>query len=69
MVACLGETTGKNALTKILQQMQNSEEGRRILIDKPRLNSQTIDIDRLRNLPENTFGRAYVKFLDDNVNY
>lgn len=67
MIACLGETTGVQALENILQQMKSCEEGQRILQHKPRINTRTVDIERLRQLPENTFGRAYVKFLDDNV--
>lgn len=67
MIAALGETTGERALQNILLTMKSSEEGQRILSHKPRINTRTINIERLRQLPDNTFGRAYVKFLDDNV--
>lgn len=67
MIAALGETTGERALQNILLTMKSSEEGQRILLQKPRINTRTVNIERLRQLPENTFGRAYVKFLDDNV--
>lgn len=67
MIACLGETTGEQALQNILHTMKSSEEGQRILQQKPRINTRTVDIKRLRQLPDSTFGRAYVKFLDDNV--
>lgn len=67
MIACLGETTGERALKNILQTMKCTDEGMRILQQKPRINSQTVDIESLRHLPANTFGRAYSKFLDDNV--
>ncbi|XP_053956643.1 ubiquinone biosynthesis protein COQ4 homolog, mitochondrial [Anastrepha ludens] len=66
MIAALGETTGEAALLNILQSMQATAEGKRILQQKPRINTRTVDIERLRSLPDNTFGRAYAKFLDDN---
>lgn len=63
MIACLGETTGVTALQTIRQQMQNNEEGRKILAEKPRINTGTVNMDVLRNLPENTFGYHYVNLL------
>ncbi|XP_065362377.1 ubiquinone biosynthesis protein COQ4 homolog, mitochondrial [Calliphora vicina] len=66
MIACLGETTGEQALQNILHTMKSSEEGQRILQHKPRINTRTVDIEKLRHMPENSLGRAYVKFLDDN---
>ncbi|XP_067646150.1 ubiquinone biosynthesis protein COQ4 homolog, mitochondrial isoform X2 [Eurosta solidaginis] len=66
MIAALGETTGELALRNILQTMQASIEGKRILEQKPRINTRTVDFNRLRSLTENTFGYAYAKFLDDN---
>ncbi|XP_058981907.1 ubiquinone biosynthesis protein COQ4 homolog, mitochondrial isoform X2 [Musca domestica] len=66
MIACLGETTGEHALQQILHTMRASDEGQRILQQKPRINTRTVNLERLRQLPDNTFGRAYVQFLDDN---
>jgi len=67
MIACLGETTGEDALWTILDTMQASEEGQRIMADKPRIHTSTIDFKYLETLPPDTFGAAYVKFLKDNV--
>jgi ubiquinone biosynthesis protein COQ4 len=67
MIACLGETTGKEALYKILQIMKSSDEGQEILREKPRINTKTVNLDELKNLPNDTFGHHYFKFLDDNV--
>lgn len=67
MIACLGETTGLDALQTVLQVMKSSPEGLQILSDKPRINSRTVDLDALGKLPVDTFGYAYKKFLDDNV--
>lgn len=67
MIACLGETTGEKALEKILDQMRQSEEGRIILKEKPRINTKTVNLAELKQLPEVTFGYHYYKFLKDNV--
>ena len=67
MIAALGETTGVETLKKIHDGMYNSEEGREILNDKPRINSKTVNLDKLKTMPENTLGFQYFKFLDDNV--
>ncbi|KAL3284266.1 hypothetical protein HHI36_018428 [Cryptolaemus montrouzieri] len=66
MVACLGETTGGYALEYITSQMEKSEEGSQILEEKPRINSRTLDLDRLRKMPDDTLGKTYINFLDDN---
>lgn len=66
MIACLGETTGISALKSIQNQMEASEEGLRILEEKPRINSNEIDLNALGMLSKNTFGYHYKKFLDDN---
>jgi ubiquinone biosynthesis protein COQ4 len=44
--------------------MLKSAEGRQILRDRPSVNSETIDMDELRKLPEGTFGRLYVTWLE-----
>lgn len=67
MIACLGETTGEEALHKIFQVMQTSEEGQQILKQKPRINTKTVNLDELKSMPTDTFGHHYYKFLDDNV--
>lgn len=67
MIACLGETTGEVALRNILTTMNSSDEGRRILTKKPRINSREIDLDALGRLPATTFGYHYKQFLVVNV--
>ncbi|KAL8705921.1 MAG: hypothetical protein Q9201_000976 [Fulgogasparrea decipioides] len=44
--------------------MLSSPTGRRILRDRPRITSQTMSMQHLRNLPENSVGRAYASWLD-----
>lgn len=67
MIACLGETTGLQTLSHILEVMKSTTEGTEILLNKPRINSKTVDLDALGRLPDDTFGFHYKKFLDDNV--
>lgn len=67
MIACLGETTGIKSLQRTLNTMKESQEGTQILLDKPRINTKTVDIAALGCLPVDTFGFYYKKFLDDNV--
>ncbi len=44
--------------------MLSSPTGRRILRDRPRITSQTMSLERLRTLPENSVGREYASWLD-----
>lgn len=67
MVAVFGETTGQQALKSLERRMSLSTEGNEILSQRPILNSSTLDIDKLWDLPPNSFGHRYVKFMDDNV--
>jgi Coenzyme Q (ubiquinone) biosynthesis protein Coq4 len=40
--------------------------GRRILEERPTIDSKNVDFDALRRLPDGTLGREYLRFLDDN---
>ena len=64
MVAALGETTAGPALPRLRDVMLSSPEGRRILKERPRVNSSTIDMNRLARYSEGTFGRAYITWLE-----
>jgi Coenzyme Q (ubiquinone) biosynthesis protein Coq4 len=67
MIACLGETTGEEALEKVLHAMQQSTEGQQIMKEKPRINTSTVNLNELKDLAPETFGYHYYKFLSDNV--
>ena len=69
MVATFGETTGHEALKQMYLEMSHHPEGSRVLMEKPKINSQTINIEELGTLPHNTFGYAYYRFLKDNVSF
>ncbi|XP_050542972.1 ubiquinone biosynthesis protein COQ4 homolog, mitochondrial isoform X2 [Daktulosphaira vitifoliae] len=66
MIATFGETTGMCALQDIKRKMSNNPEGIEILQSQPRINSSTIDLNKLQNMPKNSLGFTYYKFLDDN---
>lgn len=69
MIACLGETTGEDTLKKVMQEMQASEEGRQILMEKPRINTKTVNLDELKSMSQESMGFHYWKFLEDNVSF
>lgn len=65
LIAVLGETTATPYfIYRLRDTMLSSSTGRRILRDRPRINSQTMSVEKLRTLPENTVGFAYSSWLD-----
>ncbi|XP_076054367.1 coenzyme Q4 [Oratosquilla oratoria] len=66
MVAVLGETASFAVLPRLYQRMKDDPEGQEVLLEKPRINSKTINLQALSELPEGSLGHAYVKFLKDN---
>lgn len=64
MIAALAETTAGRSLPQLRDRMLESPEGRRILKERPRVNSSTIDMKQLANYPEGTFGRSYITWLE-----
>ncbi|XP_076019851.1 ubiquinone biosynthesis protein COQ4 homolog, mitochondrial isoform X2 [Genypterus blacodes] len=66
MVAVLGEATGYPALINLRDQMRNDPEGYTILTERPRIRLSTLDLDKMASMPDGSFGREYLRFLDDN---
>ena len=65
LVAALGETTAIGpVLPKLRDRMLDSAEGRRVLKTRPRINTRSVDMQKLALLPENTLGHTYVKWLE-----
>lgn len=64
MVAAVGDLTSGPVLPALRDQMLASPEGRRILKERPRINTQTVDMQKLASLPEGTLGRTYVTWLE-----
>ncbi|XP_061703633.1 ubiquinone biosynthesis protein COQ4 homolog, mitochondrial [Syngnathoides biaculeatus] len=66
MVAVLGEATGHLALVNLRERMRNDPEGYVILTERPRIRLSTLDLQKMASLPEGSFGREYLRFLEDN---
>jgi ubiquinone biosynthesis protein COQ4 len=60
------EITGRPRYRQVLAELTRTPEGQRLLADRPELSSEHVDYDRLRALPETSFGGAYVRHLDGN---
>ncbi|XP_003738878.1 ubiquinone biosynthesis protein COQ4 homolog, mitochondrial [Galendromus occidentalis] len=63
MIACFGEVTGQCAFQHMQAQMESSDEGRRVLNDRPRINTKTVDYPKLLESPRNTLGFVYANFM------
>ncbi|TNM92013.1 hypothetical protein fugu_019025 [Takifugu bimaculatus] len=66
MVAVLGETTGHLALINLRDRMRNDHEGNAVLTERPRIRLSTLDLTKMASMPDGTFGREYLRFLEDN---
>ncbi|KAI0967765.1 Coq4-domain-containing protein [Xylaria arbuscula] len=65
LIAALGEATATPYFANRLRRaMLASPTGRRILRDRPRITSTSLDLPRLRALPASTVGATYVAWLD-----
>ncbi|XP_010876149.1 ubiquinone biosynthesis protein COQ4 homolog, mitochondrial isoform X2 [Esox lucius] len=66
MVAVLGETTGHQALTALRDRMKGDPEGCTVLTERPRIRLSTLDLSKMASLPDKSFGREYLRFLEEN---
>ncbi|UNI24239.1 Ubiquinone biosynthesis protein, variant 2 [Purpureocillium takamizusanense] len=65
LIAATGEATATPYfIYRLRDAMLADATGRRILRQRPRITSETLSLARLRALPDNTVGRAYVGWLD-----
>jgi len=65
LIAAFGEATAQPYfITRLRDRMLLHPTGRRILRERPRLTSTTLDLPRLRRLPPHTLGAAYAAWLD-----
>lgn len=63
MIALLSELSGEPLLSKLREDMLQSEEGRMLLFERPAINTSSVDMDYLHTLPESTFGKQYWHWL------
>jgi ubiquinone biosynthesis protein COQ4 len=65
LIATCGETTATPYfIYRLRKAMLSDPTGRRILRDRPRITSQSLDLPYLRTLPPTTVGGNYVAWLD-----
>ena len=65
MIAALGEATAQPFFISWLRnRMLSDPTGRRILRDRPRITSESMPLEMLRQLPEDSVGRTYAAWLD-----
>lgn len=66
LIATFGEISAEPYFVrKLRDQMLADPTGRRILRDRPRITSKSLDLDKLRQMPANSIGRSYLKWLND----
>ena len=63
MIALLSELSGEPLLPKLREMMLRSTEGRSLMMQRPAINTQSVDMSYLESLPENTFGKQYFNWL------
>ena len=63
MIATLAEVTAGPVLPRLRDTMLAHPEGRQILKDRPRINTSTVDLEKLAQYPEGTLGKAYTSWL------
>jgi ubiquinone biosynthesis protein COQ4 len=60
------EITGRPRYRRLLLEMAETPQGRRLMAERPELSSEQVDYDRLRALPVTTLGGGYARHLDGN---
>lgn len=55
----------RNVYASLVEKLQRSEEGRRLLFARPSLQSTDIDLDALVRLPEGTLGHEFARYFHD----
>lgn len=64
LVAGLGDVTAPLVLPKLKNKMMQSESGRRLLKDKPLITIESLNLPKLRALPDGTLGKEYTNYMD-----
>ncbi|WNG20377.1 Coq4 family protein [Cystobacter fuscus] len=55
-----------NVYASLVQQLQRSEEGRRLLSERPSLQGKELDLAALERLPPGTLGHEFARYFRDN---
>jgi len=62
----IGEALNAARIPERLDALEATPDGRRLLTERPVIDSKHVDFDALAQLPDGTLGREYVRFLRDN---
>lgn len=60
------QAVNAGVIARAAVRVTQTEAGRRLFAEMPRIDRAHVDFDALRRLPDGTLGREYVRFLDDN---
>ena len=62
----LTQVSSGPSLAHLLDSMRSTESGRRLLIERPSVNSETVNVDYLASLERGKFGREWIEWLKEN---
>jgi ubiquinone biosynthesis protein COQ4 len=65
-VFVIDEALNAARIPAMLEKLERDPETRRLLAERPRIDSAHVDFDALERLPDGTLGREYIRFLRDN---
>ena len=65
-VFVIGEALNAHRVPELLAHLEADPETRRLLEERPRIDSAHVDFAALERLPDGTLGREYTRFLKDN---
>lgn len=65
LVSDLTDALCVSAMAKMAERLRSDAEGRRLLSERPRLDSKHVDFEAVARLPDGTLGREFVRFLGD----
>ena len=65
-ISQLGDLTNLNNLAWIKNKIQQTEEGRLILLEKPRITEETVDFKNLKNYKKDSLGFLYYQYMSRN---
>lgn len=65
-ISDLTDLTSMRALRWVKLKMEETQEGRKILSEQPRITEETTNFKNLKEYPENTLGYSYYKYLSEN---
>jgi ubiquinone biosynthesis protein COQ4 len=65
-VLVLTQAINAGSISRTAERLDATEDGRRLLHERPRIDRTHVSYAALRALPDGTLGREYARFLDDN---